>query len=62
MSEPDFIICLECESPVYIFEWNGERISEASCTTCGNEKLALFTTDEAYGEMMASEERHPGSE
>ena len=62
MSEPDFVICLECESPAYIFEWNGERITEANCTTCGNDKPALFTTDEAYGEEMASDNRYYGSE
>jgi hypothetical protein len=53
MSNPEFLICLDCESPVYVFEWDGERVTEALCTTCGNDKLALFSTDEDYGEMMA---------
>ena len=54
MSEPDFIICNECDSPVYVFEWTDGRISEAVCTSCGNDKPALFATDEEYGEEMAS--------
>jgi len=62
MSEPDFIICNECDSPVYVFEWKDERITEAMCTACGNDKPTLFTTEEDYGEMMATDDRHYGSE
>ena len=62
ISEPEFIICSECDSPVYVFEWTDGRISEAACTTCGNHKPALFTTDEEYGEQMASESRYDESE
>ena len=62
MSEPDFVICLECESPAYVFVWDGQKITEATCTTCGNEKATLFTTDEAYGEDMASDNRNYESE
>jgi hypothetical protein len=62
MSEtPDYVICLECETPAYTFEWNGTQITEAICTSCGNEKPTLFTTEEAYGEMMATDDRHYGS-
>jgi len=62
MSEPEFLICNECDSPVYVFEWEDGRITEAICTACGNDKPALFTTDEDYGEQMASESRYDGSE
>ena len=62
MSEPEFLICNECDSPVYVFEWSEGRITEAICTSCGNDKPALFTTDEDYGEQMASESRYDGSE
>jgi len=58
---PDYIICLECETPVYTFEWDGVRIKEATCTACGNGKASLFTTEETYGEMMATESRHYGA-
>ena len=52
--EPDFIICNECDSPVYVFEWKEGRIAEALCTSCGNSSPSLFTTEEEYGEEMAS--------
>ena len=48
---PDFVICLECESPVYTFEWNGARVTEAVCPTCGNEQPTMFATEEEYEEM-----------
>jgi translation initiation factor 2 beta subunit (eIF-2beta)/eIF-5 len=58
MSEPEFIICNECDSPVYVFEWTDGRISEAVCATCGNSNPSFFTTDEEYGEDMASDSRY----
>ena len=60
MSEPDFIICNECDSPVYVFDWQDGRIANAMCTSCGNDKPAYFTTEEDYGEMMSGSE-HYGS-
>ena len=54
MSMPEFIICNECDSPVYTFEWKDGQITEAICTACGNDKPSLFTTDEEYGDEMAS--------
>ena len=48
---PDFVICLECESPVYTFEWNGSRVTEATCPTCGNDQPTMFATEEEYEEM-----------
>jgi len=62
MDAPDFIICLECDTPVYTFDWDATRITGGICTFCGNEKPMRFSTEEAYEEMMASEDgRHYGS-
>jgi hypothetical protein len=61
METPDYIICLECESPVYVFDWDGSQITDAICTTCGNSSSARFSTEEDYGEMMAAEDHHYGS-
>lgn len=51
MAEPDYIICLECESPLYVFDWRDERILGAVCMTCGNEDPALFATEEQLEEL-----------
>lgn len=53
---PDYVICLECESPVYVFEWHDGKIVEAICTTCGNDDLSSFATEEEY-EALASDDR-----
>ena len=58
MSDPDFIICNECDSPVYVFDWQDNQIKNAMCTSCGNDKPAYFTTEEDYGEMMSGSEHY----
>lgn len=55
MSEPDFVICMECETPVYIFEWRDGRVLEALCTACGNEDPSAFATEEEFDDMSAIE-------
>ena len=44
-SEPEYLICLNCESPTYQFEWDGSKITEIMCTTCGNDDLSEFMTE-----------------
>ncbi len=56
VSTPDFVICLECESPIYTFEWDGSRVKEALCPTCGNDQNTLFSTEEEYEEMSSAHE------
>ena len=51
MAQPDFLICLECESPVYVFEWEDGRVSEIVCPVCGNDDLVGFATEEELDEM-----------
>ena len=53
---PDYVICLECESPVYTFEWRDGRIVEAVCTVCGNEDPESFATEDQM-EALASDRR-----
>ncbi len=50
---PDFLICLECESPVYVFEWENDRLVEAVCTMCGNEEVSEFATEAELEELSA---------
>lgn len=51
MSEPEYIICLACESPTYVFEWRDGKIAEAVCEVCGNDELDQFATEEELEEL-----------
>ncbi len=51
MFAPDYVICVECESPCYIFEWENERLAEVLCEVCGNEDIDLFLTQEDWDEL-----------
>jgi hypothetical protein len=48
--EPEFLVCRECETPCYTFEWHYERetVIEALCQCCGNDQLEEFDTDEEF--------------
>ncbi len=56
MAEPDYVICMECDSPVYTFEWVEGRLREAVCPVCGNEDLASFATEEELEDMATVDE------
>ena len=53
MSEPEYLICIQCETPCYTFEWNDSELSEAMCMACGNDEIDDFTTDEEFEAMMS---------
>ena len=59
--DPDYLICLECESPCYIFEWAEGKVVEALCTVCGNEELDSFATEEEF-EALAMDDRFSDGE
>ncbi|HVT04494.1 MAG TPA: hypothetical protein VHL58_14095 [Thermoanaerobaculia bacterium] len=45
MSEPEYLICLVCETPTYQFEYNGDKLETVVCTTCGNDEPSEFMTE-----------------
>ncbi|HVS33238.1 MAG TPA: hypothetical protein VMS98_17500 [Thermoanaerobaculia bacterium] len=51
MSEPEYLICLECETPTYQFEWDEEKVEQALCNTCGNDDPTEFMTEEELEEQ-----------
>ncbi len=51
MAHPEYLICLECETPVYVFEWTDGHVREVVCPICGNEDPASFATEEELEEM-----------
>ncbi len=48
MSSPEYVLCLECETPCYVFEWREGKVVDALCTTCNNDDPAQFATEEDY--------------
>ena len=44
----DYLICLECESPCYIFEFKAEKLVDAMCEVCGNDDVDLFLSEEDF--------------
>jgi hypothetical protein len=50
MREPDFLVCLVCDTPTYLFEYADEKIVSATCSTCGNDERSEFITDLEYEE------------
>ena len=53
---PDYLLCLECETPCYVFEWKDGKTTDAVCEMCGNTDPAQFATEEEY-EALASDTR-----
>jgi hypothetical protein len=56
MAGPDFLICLECDTPVYTFDWADGKVVEALCPMCGNDDPATFASEEELEEMGGEDE------
>lgn len=52
MSEPEFLVCVECETPTYVFEWQESKVSEAVCEVCGNDDVDTFLSQQDYEELV----------
>lgn len=50
-SEPEYLICLECETPSYTFEWKNGKLFEANCMSCGNDDTDTFASQEEFDAM-----------
>jgi hypothetical protein len=51
MASPEYLICLDCETPCYVFEWEDGELTEALCQACGNDDTDQFALPEDYDEM-----------
>jgi translation initiation factor 2 beta subunit (eIF-2beta)/eIF-5 len=49
-SEPEFLICLNCETPTYNFEWIADRVSSVLCESCGNDEPTEFMSEAEFDE------------
>lgn len=53
MASPEYLVCLECETPCYVFEWEEGRITEVLCQCCGNDDPEQFVLPEDIEEMSS---------
>jgi hypothetical protein len=42
----EYLLCLECESPCYVFQMEKGRLREAYCGVCGNDDILRFRMTE----------------
>ena len=52
METPEYLICVECETPCYGFEYKSEKIVDVVCAVCGNEEPDQFLTESQYEELI----------
>jgi hypothetical protein len=45
MEEPDYYICLQCETPTYQFEFANGKLTSIICNTCGADEPSDFMTE-----------------
>ena len=51
MASPEYLVCLECDTPCYVFEWEDGKITEVLCQVCGNDDPELFSLPEDVDEI-----------
>lgn len=54
MATPEYVICLDCETPCYEFEWNDGELTEVLCLVCGNDQGDQFALPDEYDAMSES--------
>ncbi len=52
MDAPEYLICIECETPCYDFEFKSGEVTDAICSICGNEETDQFLTETQYEELI----------
>jgi len=45
MGEPEYLICLQCETPTYQFEYLNDKLVSVVCNTCGADDVSDFLTE-----------------
>jgi hypothetical protein len=51
MDEPEYLICLQCETPTYQFEYKNDKLVSVMCTICGADDPADFMTESELEEQ-----------
>jgi hypothetical protein len=53
MALPDYLICLNCETPCYDFEYREDVVTEILCPMCGNEEVDQFITPDEFDSLIS---------
>lgn len=43
--EPEYLICLQCDTPTYQFEYVKGKLAQVVCNTCGADDPSDFITE-----------------
>ena len=54
MDEPEYLICLQCETPTYQFEFHNEKVVTVVCAACGNDDPTDFMTEAEIEEQTGA--------
>jgi hypothetical protein len=49
--EPEYLICLQCETPTYQFEFVNGKLATIVCAVCGADDPSDFVTEAEYDEQ-----------
>jgi len=49
--EPEYLICLQCETPTYQFEYVKGKLAQAICAVCGADDPSDFVTESELEEQ-----------
>ena len=58
MATPDYLVCLNCESPCYNFEWGDEGCEQGLCEVCGNDEADQFVTEADFDAIVDAPRNH----
>lgn len=53
MASPEYVICLDCETPCYVFEFEDGELTEVLCEVCGNDEPEQFVLPDDFDEMTS---------
>ncbi len=53
MAAPEYLTCINCETPCYQFEWANEKVTEAFCAACGADEVEEFMTEEDFEALQS---------
>ncbi len=52
---PEYLICLDCETPCYSFEWQEGEVTEVFCDACGADTPEEFMSEDDFEGMVSAE-------